>query len=341
MHRGHRSPSRAILRGSCLGGVLVFGLASSSAAHAQPTAANSDLSGSIRIVGTDTMRELMGRWIDAFTTLHPAVHIDLTARGALTAAPALADGSADLAPLGREFTPTELAAFHRSRTYDPTGIAVALGSYDVSGRTVALAIFVNQSNRIDHLSFQQLDAIFCNSLYRGLPHPIASWGQLGLTGDWAARPIHAVGVNFPDGISNFIRLRVCKDGQLRPDTHTEHTGGPINVLDRIVGDVAADPDAIGYAGLANLKPGAKIVAISEDGGPYRTGTRAEVASAQYPLTRFIYIFVDRKPGEPIAPVEREFLRYVISPEGQAMVGADKIYMPLPEAIAGLQRKGLE
>ena len=153
----------------------------------------------------------------------------------------------------RVHTHVELAAFRSTRTYDPTGVPVALGSYDVSGRTVALAFFVNQSNPIAHLSFQQLDAIYCTSLRRGSPRPITTWGQLGLTGDWAAHPIHPIGVNFPDGISNFIRLRVCNDGELRTDIHTEHTGGPINVLDRIVTDVATDPAAIGYAGFANLQ----------------------------------------------------------------------------------------
>ena len=321
--------------------MLVLCLASASPAYAQSAAANDELSGSIRIVGTDTMRELMGRWIAAFTALHPAVHIELTANGALTAAPALTYGSADVAPLGREFTPAEIAAFRSHRTYDPTGIAVALGSYAVSGRTVALAIFANQSNPIAHLTLQQLDAIFCTSLYRGSPRPITTWGELGLTRDWADRPIHPIGVNFPDGISNFMRLRVCKGGELRSDIHTEHTGGSINVLERIVTDVAADPAAIGYAGFANLKPGAKIVAVSETDGAYLAGARAEVASGEYPLTRFIYIFVDRKPGQPIAPLERSFLRYVISPEGQALVGTDNIYMPLPPAIASREQEKLE
>jgi phosphate transport system substrate-binding protein len=309
-----------------------------------PTPAQSapdpELSGSIRIVGTDTMKELMDRWIVAFTKLHPAVRIELAAKGALTAAPALADGSADLAPLGREFTPTELATFRSNRTYDPTAIRVALGSYDTSGRTVALAFFVNQSNPIARLSFQQLDAIYCTTLQRGSAQPISTWGQLGLTGDWASRQIHPIGVNFPDGISNFIRLRVCHGGELRPDIRPEHTGGPVNVLDRIVTSVTADPTAIGYAGFANLKPGAKIIAISEDAGQYLSGSRAEVAAAQYPLTRFIYIFVDRKPGVAIPPLEREFLRYVLSPGGQALVGTDGIYMPLPPPIATREQKEL-
>lgn len=319
----------------------ILGFAFANALPAQRIAPEPELSGSIRIVGTDTMKELMDRWIAAFTALHPRVHIELTAKGALTAAPALADGSADLAPLGRELTPSELAVFRSNRAYDPTGIRVALGSYDISGRTVALAFFVNQSNPIVKLNFQQLDAIYCTSLRRGSRQPITTWGQLGLKGDWSSKSIHPIGVNFPDGISNFIRLRVCKGGELRSEIRSEHTGGPVNVLDRIVTDVGADPSAIGYAGFANLKPGSRFVAVSEDGGPYLSGTRAELAAAQYPLTRFIYIFIDRKPGHAISPLQRAFLRYAISPEGQALVDTDSIYVPLPSAIASQEQQKLQ
>lgn len=325
--------------GPVSGAVLIL-LATSAVIGAQTPEPQQELRGSIRIVGTDTMKELMDRWIAGFTAIHPGVRIEVAAKGALTAAPALSDGSADLATLGREFTPSEIAGFHAKRPYDPTGVRVAIGSYDISGRTVALAFFANQNNPITKLSFQQLDAIYCNSLLRKAPHPITKWGELGLTGEWAARDIHPVGVNFPDGISNFIRLRVCKGGDLRKGIREEHTGGPINVLDRIVTDVAADPASIGYAGFANLKSGSKLVAISEDDGPYLKGTRAEVETAQYPLSRFIYIFLDRAPGQSIPPLELAFLRYVTSPAGQALVGSDNIYMPLPPSIAAKQQKEL-
>jgi len=325
--------------GSIVAAALIL-LAASTVIRAQTLEPQQELGGSIRIVGTDTMKELMDRWIAGFTAVHPGVRIELTAKGALTAAPALSDGSANLATLGREFTPSEIAGFHAQRHYDPTGIRVAIGSYDISGKTVALAFFVNQSNPITRLNFQQLDAIYCNSLLRKAPHPITKWGELGLTGEWAGRDIHPVGVNFPDGISNFIRLRVCKGGDLRQGIREEHTGGPINVLDRIVTDVTADPASIGYAGFAKLKPGSKLIAISEDGGPYLEGTRAEVETARYPLSRYIYIFIDRAPGRPLPPLEREFLRYVISPAGQALVGSDNIYMPLPLSIAASQQEEL-
>jgi phosphate transport system substrate-binding protein len=324
---------------SAVAGVLIL-LAANAVIDAQVPEPEQESHGSIRIVGTDTMKDLMDRWIAGFTAVHPRVRIELAAKGALTAAPALADGSADLAMLGREFTPSEIVGFHARRSYDPTGIRVALGSYDVSGKTVALAFFVNQSNPLTKLNFQQLDAIYCNSLRRKAPYPITKWGELGLSGEWANRDIHPVGVNFPDGISNFIRLRVCKGGDLRQDIREEHTGGPINVLDRIVRDVAADPASLGYAGFANLKPGSKLIAISEDGGPYLEGTRAEVGTARYPLSRYIYIFIDRAPGQQIPPLELAFLRYVTGPEGQALVGSDSIYMPLPPSIAANQQEEL-
>jgi phosphate transport system substrate-binding protein len=316
-------------------------LATSLVCDAQTQEPEPELQGSIRIVGTDTMKELMDRWIAGFTAIHPGVRIELVAKGALTAAPALSDGSADLAMLGREFTPSEIAGFHVKRSYDPTGVRVAIGSYDISGKTVALAFFVNQSNPVTKLNFQQLDAIYCTSLRRKGSHPIVKWGELGLTGEWAGRDIHPVGVNFPDGISNFIRLRVCQGGDLRTDIREEHTGGAINVLDRIVMDVAADPASIGYAGFGNLKPGSKLIAVSDDGGPYLEGTRAQVATAQYPLSRFIYIFIDRAPGQFIPPLELAFLRYALSPAGQALVDADRIYMRLPPSIAMNQQKELQ
>ena len=208
-----------------------------------------DLRGTLRIAGTDTMKDLMERWVAAFTALHPEAHIELAANGALTAAPALTSGSADLVSLGRELTPPELAAFHATRDYDPTAVRVALGSYDTSGKTVALAIFVNAANPVQKLSFQQLAAAYCTPSGKDGTQP-ATWDQFGLGGEWATQAVHPIGVNFPDGISNFIRLRVCQGGELRADIRTEHTGGPVNVLARITNDVAADPAAIGYAGFA-------------------------------------------------------------------------------------------
>ena len=307
--------------------------------QAQPSQPPDQLSGSMSIIGTDTMKDLMARWIQGFSAVHPRVHIQLTAKGALTAAPALTGGSADLAPLGREFTPGEIAGFRKQKGYDPSGVRVALGSYDISGKTVALAFFVNAENPVVNLDFHQLQSLYCASADGENTKPITRWGQLGLSGEWASREIHLFGVNFPDGISNFIRLRICKGGEFRAGIHEEHTGGAINVLDRIVLDVTRDQAAIGYAGFANLKPGSKLVPLSET-GPYLQGTRDEVATTQYPLTRYIYIFFDRTPGKPVPALEAAFLDYVLSPAGQALIGIDNIYMPLPPAITESQQRQL-
>src|SRR5438105_3121269 len=136
---------------------------------AQAYAAPQQISGTVRIVGTDTMKELMGRWIASFVAAHPDVHFEVSANGALTAAPALADGSADLVPLGRELTPAELDLFHKTHGYDPLEVRVALGSYDRSGRTVALAFFVHQSNPIMQLSFKRLERVYCVRSSAGRP----------------------------------------------------------------------------------------------------------------------------------------------------------------------------
>ena len=307
-----------------------------------PYTSHSQLSGHFTSVGTDTMKDLMTSWIAGFTTLHPQVSIELQANGSLTAAPALIEGTAQLAPLSREMVPSEIARFKARYGYEPTAIRVALGSYDTSGHTVALALFVNADNPINQLDFTQLDAMYCTSHLQGAKQDITRWGQMGLTGDWADKPIHLIGVKVPDGISNFIRLRVCKDGTFRSGIHEENTGGTINVLDRIVTIVASDPDAIGYAGFANLKPGSKQIAISENsGGPFLHGTRSEVSSAQYPLTRYVYIYVNQAPGKPLDPALRDFFLYILSLDGQSAVEREGISMPLPAAIAAEQRAELK
>lgn len=309
----------------------VFLCACEPAVGQKPTSPR-ELSGTLRVVGTDTMKELLQRWIEAFSIMHPQVRFEMTATGALSAAPALAGDAADLVPLGRELTPAELALFHKSHGYDPVQIPVALGSYDRSGRTVALAFFVHETNPVTRLSFAQLERVYCSGKTGKASERPVTWGDLGLRGNWSTVPVHAIGVNFPDGISNFIRLQLCPNRDLLPDIQTEHTGGAVNVLERIVNDVSREPAAIGYAGFANQQAGAKPVPVSSDGTHYFSGTPAEVASGEYPLTRFIYIDFDRKPGEPLSDLQQAFLAFVLSPAGQKLVPTDGIYMPLPEKI---------
>jgi phosphate transport system substrate-binding protein len=292
--------------------------------------------------GTDTMDDLMKLWIAGFHKQQPEVVIDLQSKASISVPAALTAGTAQLAPLSRELNPSEVEAFRVRHGYAPTEIAVALGSYRTPTRTVALTFYVNDANPIVKLDLDQLDAIWCTTLHRGAKKQITEWGQVGLTGDWAHRPIDLVGVLPPDGVPNLITRRVCDGGLLRDGIYGEKNGEPTSVLTRIVQDVAKDSNAIGYAGFHNRQPGTHPILIADTAaGPFYEGTFDEVRSAVYPLTRFVYIYIDRPPDTPLAPPIREFLRYVLSLEGQRDVEREGIFMPLPRLIAAQQRTKLE
>jgi phosphate transport system substrate-binding protein len=192
---------------------------------------------------------------------------------------------------------------------------------------------VHKSNPINQLNFEQLDAIYCTGHKRGYKEDITKWGQLGLTGEWAERPIHFYGVQWPDGISNYIRLLVCNDGELKSNimgVKIDHSPGVLTALFRILGEVDKDPLALGYGGLYGEKSNTKRIAISASPkGPYLLGSFDEVAAAKYPLTRYIHIVVNRPPGKPLDPKVKEFLKYILSSQGQQAVEREGVFMPLP------------
>jgi phosphate transport system substrate-binding protein len=292
--------------------------------------------------GTDTMDNLMKLWISGFHEQQPKIVIDLQSKASMSVPAALTAGTAQLAPLSRELNPSEVEAFRARHGYAPTEIAVALGSYRTPTRTVALTFYVNDANQIVKLDLDQLDAIWCTTLRRGGKRQITEWGEVGLTGDWSHRPIDLVGVLPPDGVPNFITRRVCNGGLLRDGIHGEKNGEPTSVLTRIVQDVAKDPNGIGYAGFHNRQPGTHPIQIADTAaGPFYEGTFDEVRSAVYPLTRFVYIYLDRPPDRPLDPPIRTFLSYILSLDGQRKVEEEGIFMPLPPRIAAQQRAKLE
>ena len=304
--------------------------------------ASQSVSGHLTSVGADTMDDLMKLWAVGIHEQEPAITIELHSQASMSVPAALTAGAAQLSPLSRELNPSDVETFRAKHGYAPTEIAVALGSYRTPTRTVALTFYVNDANPITGLDLQQLDAMWCTTLHRGAPQPVTEWGQLGLSGDWVHRPIHLVGVLPPDGVPNFIARRVCDGGLLRDGVLTEKNGGPVSVLTRIVEDVAKDPNAIGYAGFHNRQPGTHPVQIADTAdGPYYAGSFDEVRTAVYPLTRFVYIYVDRPPHAPLPPAVREFLRYVLSLEGQRAVEQEGILMPLPAQIAAKQQAKLD
>lgn len=301
-----------------------------------------ELSGSLSVVAAETMTGVTKQWIADFGTRQKRVAVTLQSQASMSVPSALNSGVARVAALSRELNPSEVEAFKRRHGYVPTEIAVALGSYDTPTHTVALTLYVNDANPIQRLTLQQVDAIWCTTLHRGAAAQVTHWGQLGLTGAWVNAPIHLVGVLPPDGVPNFIERRVCSNGVSRAGIQGEKNGGPTSVLTRIVQDVASDPYAIGYAGFHNRQPGTHAVQIAENSsGPYFAGTFDEVRTAVYPLTRFVYLYVDLQPSaEADDPVVRNFVEYVLSLEGQRQVLNDGTFMPLPAGTAAEQRTKL-
>ena len=292
------------------------------------------LSGEIRSVGADTMEDLMKLWIAGFQKIYPNVKFQMEAKASGTAAPALTSGTADIGPVAREVLPNEAEPFRAKYGYDIFSVRVAGGSYRTPGRTHAITFFVNAKNPIGKLSFQQLDAMYSTTSKAGANQDIATWGQAGATGEWADKPIHLWGLKRPNGIAYFIQTRVLQGGDYKEGINEHTTVGNLPALDAIARGVADDPYAIGYSGFANVIDGVKTVALAEKPkGPFYKGTFEEVASYKFPLSRVIYINLNRKPGTPIDPKVREFLKFVLSRDGQELVEKEGIFLPLtPEIV---------
>lgn len=302
------------------------------------------ISGDLTTIESEWMDDLMKSWIEGFSRHYPGVKISSLKRvtvGAMGVEPALTDGRIQLAPASRELLPFEVEHFKQKFGYEPLEIEVGLGSYRAPDRSKAIAIYVNQNNPIKELTLAQLDAIYCGTRNRGYKEDIWKWGQLGLTGEWADREILPVGTQQPEGTGNFLRMQACLNGDFKRSFHLLKPAPPASGLERIVRIVAANPSAIGYGGFGNARPGAKAVPLAEkEGGPYVTGTFEDVTSGKYPLVRYIYISVNRAPGKPLNANVKEFLKYVLSLEGQQAVEKDDAMLPLPLQFVERERTKL-
>ncbi len=294
------------------------------------------ITGTLKGICSETFPDLMKLWIDGFRKQQPGVTIEVAPTGGGVGSKALAEGQVDFAAVTREINPADEALFVKRYGYKPLEIAVVGGSYRSYGFTDALTVFVNKDNPIEHLSLQQLDAIYSKTRLRGAKTAITTWEQVGLSGEWASKPIHAWGVEPWNGFEQFMRIRVLNGGEWRDGLSYEKRVIPLPER------VAADPLAISYSGMAYIKPGigVKRIAVSESPkGPFLSGTFDEVASQAYPLARVMYFYVNRPPAKPIDPRIKELLRYILSKEGQQAVVQDAIYTPLPARMvkASLER----
>lgn len=286
------------------------------------------LSGSLKGVESNTVTGIADAWIRGFTKIYPDVKISVDIGGSGQGGPRLTAGTADFAFIAREMMGREETPFIDKFGYKPLAIAVSGGSVAVKAFTDCVVFIVNKENPLDEITFPQLDAIYSATHNRGLKTPITTWGQLGLTGEWADKPIHAWGVEIPNGYDTFVNMHVLANGQWREGIQSQHTVIPLS------DKVGADKYAISYTGLAwNTNPNTKVLKLAvHPGDPFLEPTFANVASQKYPLSRVIYIFINREPGKPIQPVLREFIRYALSQQGQQAIVEDDIFTPLPAAL---------
>lgn len=285
------------------------------------------------VVGADVMDEMTLGWVKMMRKAYPRLSVTLEARASGSGGPALTNGTAHAAPVGRELLPAEENAFVAKFGYKPMAIRVATGSVGSLGKTASSIIMVDKDNPIQCLSLAQLDGIYSKTHLRG-GNDITTWGQLGVKGDWAKRPIHLYGLKHPNGIEWYFKLKVMNGGEYRDGIQFVKGKGFTHAFNVAAEDMAVNKGGMTYALLANLTPDTKVVPLSaEPGGKCVAPTVQSVYDHSYPLSRFVYVFINKVPGKPIEPKTKEFLRAILSREGQQQVADDGVYLPLqPEVV---------
>jgi phosphate transport system substrate-binding protein len=310
------------------------------------------VSGALRLWGhgspdTDFMGKLVTSWEEGFRKHHPRIQFENRMYGTASAIGALYAGAGDLAIMGREIRPFEISAFERVFRYPPLGIDVATGSLDIRNMDFSLNVFVQKDNPLGKLTITQVDAIFGCEHLRG-PRNIRTWGELGIRGEWQDKPINVYGFPINRGFAVFFQDAALggsrkwngdlkEFGDLRQPDGTLHDAGL-----RILEALARDPYGIAYSNLRYINGQVKPLALAAtDDGPYYEATKENLIQRKYPLTRFITTFVNRAPGRPLEPKVKEFLRYILSREGQQEVLRDGNYLPLSEEAVQAQLRKLE
>ncbi len=273
----------------------------------------SGVSGNLSSVGSDTLANLMTLWAEAFEKDYPNVNIQVQAAGSSTAPPALTEGVSNFGPMSRKMKDKEIEAFEKHYGYKPLGVRVAID---------ALAIYVHKDNPLESLTIQQVDAIFSTTRRCGGTRNVRTWGDLGLDGSWVNRPLQLYGRNSVSGTYGYFKQVGLCSGDFK-NTVNEQPGSA-----SVVQSVTASLNGIGYSGVGYVTSGVRAVPIAEDSAmPPVVVTTETALDGSYPLRRYLYIYVNKKPDTPLNPLEFEFLRMVLSETGQEVVEKDG-YVPL-------------
>jgi len=276
----------------------------------------SGISGNLSSVGSDTLANLMTLWAESYKREYPNLNIQIQAAGSSTAPPALTEGTAGIGPMSRKMKDAELQAFEQRFGYPPTAVPVAID---------ALAIFVNKDNPLRQLTLEQVDAIFSSTRLCGGPHELKTWGDLGLTGDWARRPIQRFGRNSVSGTYGYFKEAALCRGDFRANVN-EQPGSA-----SVVQAISQSLGGIGYSGIGYQTASVHTLALARQGTTdFVADNQENTLSGRYPLARYLYVYVNKAPNRPLNPLEGEFLRLILSRNGQEAVVKDG-YIPLPAA----------
>lgn len=284
----------------------------------------SGVSGNLSSVGSDSLANLMTLWAEEFKKNYPNVNIQIQAAGSSTAPPALTEGTANMGPMSRPMKDSEIQAFEEKYGYKPTAVPVAID---------ALAVFVHKDNPIKSLSIEQVDAIFSSTRLCGYDKDIKTWGDLGLTGEWANKPLQLFGRNSVSGTYGYFKEEALCKGDFKSNVN-EQPGSA-----SVVQSISSTLNAIGYSGIGYRTSSVRAVPLSKKGGEAFEASEENALAGKFPLARFFYVYVNKAPNQPLSPLDAEFIKLVLSKQGQDVVMKDG-YIPLPAKVAEKAMKEL-
>ncbi len=277
----------------------------------------SGISGNLSSVGSDTLANLMTLWAESFKRSYPNVNIQIQAAGSSTAPPALTEATANFGPMSRKMKSKEIASFEDRYGYKPTAIPVAID---------ALAVYVNKDNPIKGMSIPDVDAVFSSTRKCGAAKNINRWGDLGLSGNWKNRDIQIYGRNSVSGTYGYFKKKALCKGDYKNNVN-EQPGSA-----SVVQSVSSSVNGIGYSGIGYKTSGVRAVPITKKaGGTFIEATPENAVSGKYPLSRFLYVYVNKHPNKELTPLDKEFIKLILSKQGQEVVIKDG-YIPLPAKV---------
>jgi phosphate transport system substrate-binding protein len=286
----------------------------------------SGVSGNLSSVGSDTLANLMTLWAEDFKRNYPNVNIQIQAAGSSTAPPALTEGTSNLGPMSRKMKDKELGAFEAKFGYKPTAIPVAID---------ALAVYVHKDNPLEGLTIAQVDAIFSSTRKCGNAADLTSWGDVGLEGAWSKRDIQLFGRNSVSGTYGYFKSKALCKGDFKNSVN-EQPGSA-----SVVQSVSTSINGIGYSGIGYKTSSVRALPLSKKAGqPFVAATGENSITGEYPLARYLYVYVNKAPNKPLSPLEAEFVKQVLSKQGQEVVVKDG-YIPLPAKVVERIKKSLD